>query len=89
MADKSIHERLDALEARAAASHTLLQKLVANVATLWAVSDIALHCGYTVKTVRGVILKDKNFPRPRMMPGGGKRWMAAEVRQYFKDLERG
>lgn len=89
MTDKSIEERLGEIEKQVAQSHELLTNLAAGAATLWSAADIARNSGYAVKTVRDVFLKAKNFPRPRMMPGGGKRWLATEVRQYFNNLDRG
>ena len=90
MSNPSIEERLSALEKRIADTADKIEELLTSTGTLWNSKTIARHCDNTsLRRTRDTVLKDKNFPRPRMMPGGGKRWVAAEVRQYLHDLERG
>ena len=56
---------------------------------LWAVRDIAAFTGYSDSYTHSKIITAQGFPRPRVMPGGGKRWMQDEVRAYFSKRNRG
>ncbi len=56
---------------------------------MWSIKDIAAHCGYSETVTRRNIVNHDRFPRPRIIPGAGKRWVAEEVRQYFKSQRRG
>lgn len=49
---------------------------------LWSADDIADYLGLAKNTVQGRTVKTNGFPRPVMLPTGGKRWVAKEVRAW-------
>jgi predicted DNA-binding transcriptional regulator AlpA len=67
-----------------------VNRLVMSDDRLWSWSDIVKFWGYDDATARRKRNKcGDDFPHPIIQPGGGKRWVAQEVRNYLKSLPRG
>lgn len=49
---------------------------------LWSVEKIAMYLDLSKKSVTNHILKSEAFPAPVILPTGGKRWVAKEVRAW-------
>jgi predicted DNA-binding transcriptional regulator AlpA len=56
---------------------------------LWTADDVALYLKIKKSTFQQRLQNSDSFPRPRTLPttgsGGGKRWIAEEVRQWAKE----
>ena len=55
---------------------------------LWQTDDIADYVGLRPSTVHSTLLPRKDFPRAVIIPttedGGGRRWYAADVKNWIK-----
>ena len=51
---------------------------------LWDYGDIAEHISLAKKTVQTKIVTADGFPRAIIIPSGGRRWVAREVKDYLK-----
>lgn len=49
---------------------------------LWDTDDIAVYTGLAVKTIQNKTLTHQSFPSPVVLPTGGKRWKADDVRRW-------
>ena len=54
---------------------------------LWDADDLAQYMRLSKKTVQTHIISVQGFPNPVILATGGKRWLAAEVKQWV--LRRG
>lgn len=49
---------------------------------MWGVQEVADLLKLEAKTVRNHIIPDKSFPKPYLLPTGGKRYRAGEVKAW-------
>lgn len=49
---------------------------------LWSIGEIATFLGLKNNTVSGSIVNAPAFPQPIILPSGGKRWYAKEVKAW-------
>lgn len=66
---------------------TAVRELMARVerslsSDLWDADDIACFLRLEKKTVQNHYLGNPKFPKPVVLPTGGKRWIASEVKAY-------
>ena len=58
-------------------------------AEVWTAHDIAHYMRLSVSSVQSRIITRKDFPRPVRIPtsgtGGGRRWYAAEVKNWLRN----
>lgn len=62
----------------------LMHQSASNSKDLWDIDDVAFQLGYATKYVQRSVVTLDSFPRPSILPTGGKRWVAAEVRAWAK-----
>lgn len=51
--------------------------------SLWDTDDIAGYAKLSRRTVQNHIVGKEGFPRPIVLPTGGRRWLAGEVREWL------
>ena len=51
---------------------------------LWSYDDIAAYTSLAKKTVQTKIVCAPGFPRAVIIPSGGRRWVAREVKDFLK-----
>ncbi len=49
---------------------------------LWDADDIAQHMRLSKRSVQSHVLTAQGFPNPCIIPTGGKRWVAKEVKAW-------
>lgn len=60
-----------------------LQAMQSSEREVWDAEDIAYYTKLKRKTVQNGILTDPSFPSPGILPTGGRRWNAKEVRAWW------
>jgi predicted DNA-binding transcriptional regulator AlpA len=50
---------------------------------LWDADDISIFVRLSKKTVQNHYLEKPGFPKPIVLPTGGRRWVAAEVKTWI------
>jgi predicted DNA-binding transcriptional regulator AlpA len=51
---------------------------------LWNTDDIANYMRLTKPSVHSHVINKKGFPAPVIIPTGGKRWYAREIKEWVK-----
>lgn len=54
---------------------------------LWNTDDIALYVGTDRKSVQNTTVKHRTFPRPVILPTGGRRWVPEDVRRWAMSIK--
>lgn len=50
--------------------------------SLWRPDEIALYMNISKKSVQSHVVTKPGFPRPVILPTGGRRWVAKEVKAW-------